>query len=228
MSSSIAIIPARKGSKGVPGKNTKPLAGKPLISYTIDAALKVFQSNQICVSTNDQKVIEIAESKGIQVPFKRPKELSSDTSGMDAVIRHAIKNFSDESNFDTIVLLQPTSPFRTSSHIKEALEYFTPEDDMIVSVKYTKSNPYYSLFEEDEFGYLQKSKNGYFQTRQECPNIWEYNGAIYIINAVSFEKKALHELNKIKKYVMNELDSLDIDSPHDWQLAETIIKKSNH
>lgn len=216
----LAIIPARGGSKGIPKKNIKLLSGKPLLHYTIRAAKAVLPSTDICVSTDDNEIKKVAERNGLEVPFIRPKHLSSDTAGTYEVLLHAIDFYEQiDQEYDAIILLQPTSPFRNGRHIKEAIALFDFSIDMVVSVKETAANPYYILFEENSDGFLEKSKKGNFIRRQDCPKVWEYNGAIYIINVKTLKEKPLHEFNKIRKYVMNELDSIDIDTPKDWVLA---------
>lgn len=221
----LVVIPARGGSKGVPGKNIKVLGGIPLIQYTIDAAREVFSDEEIIVSTDSEEIRQTVIDQGLKVPFLRPQHLATDKAGTHEVLLHAL-DFMEERGVknETLVLLQPTSPFRTSAQIKEALKLYTPELDMVVSVKETSSNPYYVLKEENEEGFLEASKKGDFKTRQEAPKVWELNGAIYIINVKSLRAKPISEFAKVKKFVMDELSSLDIDSPLDWQLAETIIK----
>ncbi len=220
----LIIIPARGGSKGVPGKNIKPLGGKPLINYTIEAARGVFQDELIYISTDSKEIIETVEATGLKVPFVRPAELSSDNAGTYDVLLHAI-SFAESNGYqpDTIVLLQPTSPFRTALNLKEALDVYTPDLDMVVSVKETHSNPYFLLFEENENGFLEKSKAGHYKRRQDCPAVWEYNGAIYIINYDSIMAGPLSGFTRVKKYVMDEFASVDIDTPLDWKLAELLI-----
>jgi CMP-N,N'-diacetyllegionaminic acid synthase len=222
----LIIIPARGGSKGVPRKNIKLLRGIPLIHYTIKAAQKLFDNALICVSTDDEEIKKVAEQTSLVVPFLRPKELASDSSGTYEVLMHAIEHFANNGyEADTLILLQPTSPFRTSSHIEEALKIYSNEIDMVVSVKETRSNPYYVLFEEDENGYLKKSKDANFIRRQDCPKVWEYNGAIYIININSLKKKTLNQFTKVRKFVMDDFSSHDIDTLFDWEIAKTIIEK---
>ncbi|OFX37859.1 MAG: CMP-N-acetylneuraminic acid synthetase [Bacteroidetes bacterium GWA2_32_17] len=221
----LVIIPARGGSKGVPKKNIKILGGKPLINYTIEAAKAVFEDQFIYVSTDDIEIKNIVEQTGLKVPFLRPAELATDTAGTYEVLLHALNYYENLEYFpDTIILLQPTSPFRTAEHIKEAIKLYTPEIDMVVSVKETKSNPYFNLFEEDYKGFLKKSKESEYTRRQDCPKVWEYNGAIYVINVESLKKLQISKFQKIKKYVMDELSSLDIDSEMDFKFAE-ILKK---
>ena len=224
----LVIIPARGGSKGVPRKNIKLLNGIPLIHYTIKAAQQLFEDTLICVSTDDVEIKEIAEQTSLSVPFLRPKELASDTSGSYEVLLHAIDYYANIGyEADTLILLQPTSPFRTALHIQDALKLYSNEIDMVVSVKETKSNPYYILFEEDEKGFLRKSKEATFIRRQDCPKVWEYNGAIYIINVAALKKESIGLFKKIIKYEMDEFSSHDIDTPFDWDMAELMIAKQN-
>ena len=220
----LVLIPARGGSKGVPGKNIKSLKGKPLIQYTIDAAREIFAAEDICVSTDDIKIRDVVEANGLPVAFLRPYELATDTAGSHEVILHAIEYYEELGRFyDAVVLLQPTSPFRTTESIRGAISLFKEKIDMIVSVNESKANPYYNLFEEDESGFLSKSKVGKFERRQDVPKVWEYNGAIYVINISSLKKRRLHELTAVRKYVMSESESLDIDTPLDWKVAEYIM-----
>ncbi|WP_424493694.1 cytidylyltransferase domain-containing protein [Salinimicrobium sp. GXAS 041] len=219
------VIPARGGSKGIPGKNIKELNGKPLIQYTIEAAREVFEDRKIIVSTDSPEIKQVVENIGLEVPFLRPVELASDNAGTHEVLVHANKFMEERGDTSEIlILLQPTSPFRTGRHIQEAIETYSEEFQMIVSVKETASNPYYVLWEEDEKGFLRKSKNGNFVTRQECPKVWELNGAIYIINIASLKQQKFSDFHKIKKYVMDEISSHDIDTELDWKVAEAIVK----
>lgn len=222
----LVIIPARGGSKGIPRKNVKSLHGKPLIQYTIEAALAIFPSSQIIVSTDDQEIKSVAEACGLVVPFLRPAELSTDTASSYDVILHAVEFAKQQGiEFETVILLQPTSPFRNGQHIQEAIELYSNDLDMVVSVTESEENPYYSIFEENENGYLEKSKVGSFTRRQDCPKTYSYNGAIYVINPKSLEKNPLHLFTKIYKYVMPREVSIDLDTPLDWKIAELIAQE---
>jgi N-acylneuraminate cytidylyltransferase len=224
---SLVIIPARAGSKGLPGKNWKFLNGKPLIQYSIEVALELFDNEEICITTDSVEVIELAQTLGLPVPFVRPSELASDTAESQEVILHAIR-FWEENYYtpDSVVLLQPTSPFRKSAHIKGALDVFNNSIDMVVGVKETKANPYYILREENEMGFLVPSKIGNFTRRQNCPKVFEINGAVYIINPNSVKNKAMQSFERIIKYQMDEISSHDIDDEIDWFVAEALIKKN--
>lgn len=222
----LVVIPARGGSKGVPGKNIKLLAGKPLIQYTIDAAREVFPDEVICVSTDDLQIKKVVESLGLLVPFLRPAELATDTAGTYEVLLHAISYFESFGyEPDMLVLLQATTPFRNAFQIREAIKLFDENTEMVVSVKETGSNPYYVLFEENEDGWLERSKKSSFISRQQCPKVWEYNGGIYVIDIKVLKSKPLYEFTRIKKYVMDDWCSHDIDSLLDWELAEVLARK---
>ena len=226
LDNTLIIIPARGGSKGVPGKNIKKLCGKPLIHYTIEEARKLFDDEHICVSTDDQQTVSVVEEIGLPVPFLRPPHLAGDDAGTYPVLLHALDYYESVGRqYDKVLLLQPTSPFRKHWQIEEALACWQEDTEMVVSVKETKSNPYYILYEENSEGYLEKSKRGDFITRQQCPIVYEYNGAIYLINTKSLKHKPISSFTKIRKYMMDEETSLDIDTSLDWKFAEFLMKE---
>lgn len=223
----LVIIPARGGSKGIPHKNIKPLAGKPLIYYSIDCARQLVDDIDICVSTDDPEIIKCVEDYGLKVPFVRPEELATDTAGTYEVLLHALDYYERQSrHYDLVILLQNTSPFRTASHVKEALSLYNSDVDMVVSVIESPANPYCNIFEEDNEGYLHISKGeGNIWRRQDAPKVYQYNGAIYIMNAETLKHTHMHKMQKRVKYVMDELSSIDLDTMWDWQMAEMIIKQ---
>ena len=221
----LAVITARGGSKGIPGKNIKHLVGKPLILYTVEAARKVFQDQYVYVSTDSQEIKEVVESSGLEVPFLRPAELATDTSSSEDVLKHTIKEAVKKGLlFDAVVLLQPTSPFRNEEHIQSAIIKFEKDpESLLLSVTEARENPYYTLMEEDKDGFLQKSKQSNFTRRQDCHSVWNVNGAIYIFPKNEFMKGGFDTLSK-RKFVMNALASIDIDSSSDWIIAESLLK----
>ena len=218
----LTIIPARGGSKGIPRKNIKPLNGKPLIYYTIDCARAVCPEEDICVSTDDAEIISVVEQYGLKVPFVRPAELATDKAGTYEVLLHALKFYESQGRkYDVVLLLQNTSPFRTAKQVKEALALYNTDLDMVVSVKECPANPYYCVFEENEEGYLNICKgDGNITRRQDAPKVYEYNGAIYVINPNSLRIMPLNKFSHRVKYVMDELSSLDLDTMADWYMAE--------
>lgn len=228
MKNVLVLIPARGGSKGIPYKNIKLLNDKPLIYYTLDLVKGIIPDEDVCVSTDDENIIKVVEEYGIKVPFVRPEKLASDTASSLDVILHALKFYQEKGKeYDYTLLLQPTSPLRTKAQLQECLDKIDKEDfEMIVSVKLTEVNPYYMLAEEDKNGILRKSKEANFTRRQDCPDVWEYNGAFYLINnQVLLEKKDLALLEK-KKLVMDAIHSVDIDTSLDWIIAESILKEN--
>lgn len=223
----LVIIPARGGSKGIPRKNIKPFNGKPLIYYSIDCARAICDDSDICVSTDDAEIISFVEQYGLKVPFVRPAELATDTAGTYEVLLHALNFYEKQGrHYDVVLLLQNTSPFRSAEHVKDALKLYTPDIDMVVSVKECPANPYYCVFEEDSNGYLHVCKgDGNIFRRQDAPKVYEYNGAIYIMNAEALKTTHMHKMQKRVKYVMDEQSSFDLDTMNDWMLAESIANK---
>lgn len=224
----LVIIPARGGSKGIPRKNIKPLNGKPLIYYTIDCARAICDDANICVSTDDDEIIKVVEDYGLKVSFKRPSELATDTAGTYEVLLHALNFYEQQGmHYDVVVLLQNTSPFRTAEHMKDALKLYSSDIDMVVSVKECPANPYYCVFEEDANGYLHVCKgDGNIFRRQDAPKVYEYNGAIYIMNAETLKTTHMHKMQKRVKYIMDDASSFDLDTTWDWQMAEMMAKKN--
>lgn len=223
----LIIIPARGGSKGIPRKNIKPLNGKPLIYYAIDTARAITADENICVSTDDVEIKSVVEAYGLQVPFLRPNELSTDTAGTYEVLIHALNFYEEQGKqYNTVLLLQTTSPFRTAEQVKEALEIYDKSDaDMVVSVKECPANPYYNVFEEDMDGYLHVCKgDGNIFRRQDAPKVYEYNGAIYIMNADELKRTHMHKMPHRIKFVMDAKSSFDLDTMQDWKMAEMMLK----
>ena len=193
-----------------------------MICYTIDAARGITSDENICVSTDDTEIKQLIEDYGLKVPFIRPTELATDTAGSREVILHAIDYYKNKlgKTYSKICLLQPTSPLRKSWHINEAFALWNDNLDMVVSVKESKANPYFNLFEESQEGFLKKSKEGNFIRRQDAPKIWEYNGAIYIFKTTSIEAKPFTGFEKIQKYVMDAESSVDVDDERDFKTIE--------
>lgn len=222
------IIPARGGSKGIPKKNIKLLGKKPLICHTIDIARKFVGDEWICVSTDDLEIKWVCEQYGLPLPFIRPENLSTDTASSESVIKHAYQFYqSQQYQIEKIILLQPTSPFRKSSHLLDAMQLYHNQLDMIVSVTEAEANPYFLMCVENEKGYLEKLfQNTQFSRRQDAPKVYQYNGAIYIINAQAFmQQDGMMNFKTVIKYEMDNVSSLDLDTYMDWAFAEFILEK---
>lgn len=221
VSNTLYIIPARKGSKGLPGKNVKVLGGKPLIEYSLDFARQYTTDAHICISTNDEAVIHAVNNVGYKETFLRSELLSTDEATSADVIKDAIARYNTNGHYKYVTLLQPTTPFRNAIHYEEAVQKIK-NADMVVGVKLSKANPYFNLFEEDDKGNLQLSKGiGNVTRRQDAPCVYEINGALYLytINtAMSYNN--LSSIPSIKYVIMNDAFSIDIDTILDWQKAE--------
>jgi len=222
------IIPARGGSKGIPGKNIKKLNGKPLITYSIDIARKFVADEFICISTDSEEIIGVVENYGLQIPFKRPNEIATDTSGSHEVIIHALDWYKHRGlKFEKIVLLQPTSPFRLKKHIEEALALYNADIDMVASVKKVKSNISATYYSENNNAFIEKvfSSDNIGIRRQDAKEIYELNGSIYVINVDSVRQNKLGEFMRVKKTVMEDIYSVDIDDMLDWKWCEFIVQE---
>ncbi len=221
------IIPARGGSKGIPRKNIKPFGGRPLIARTIDAALeaRAATGGYVLLSTDDAEIAAVARECGLTVEYMRPAELAGDTTGSREVMLHAMEWAESRGiDFDCVVLLQPTSPLRTAADILGAMELFKPGIDMAVSVCLADANPYYNLFELDGAGCLHISKgDGLLTRRQDAPPVYEYNGAVYVINPMSLKAMPLGAFPRRVPYVMPRERSIDLDTPAQWAIAESML-----
>lgn len=221
---SLFLIPARAGSKGVPNKNIRLLGGEPLIVHSIRQALLAAPSAaDVVVSTDSEEIAGIARNAGASVPFLRPSVLASDTASSRDVILHAADALP---GYDSVVLLQPTSPFRNPDDIRKAMEIFESErPDMVVSVRHAIANPYYDAFETDREGRLKISKgHGRYTRRQDAPEVWQFDGSIYVINLDSLRKyDSLATMPRILPLVNSSRYNIDIDSETDFRLAELLI-----
>lgn len=227
---SLYIIPARGGSKGIPRKNIKPLGGIPLIHYSIDVARALADDEHIIVTTDDEEIANVARLTGLAVPYMRPAHLATDTAGSREVILDAM-DYADRSGivYGNVVLLQPTSPLRRVEDVEKCLSLYNEQVDMVVSVVESSANPYYNCFETDaQSGFLHVSKgDGHYTRRQDAPKVWEYNGAVYVINPQSLRNMAMGDFSRRVPCEMPRERSIDLDSPIDWAIAEIMINELN-
>ncbi|HER40564.1 MAG TPA: acylneuraminate cytidylyltransferase family protein, partial [Salinimicrobium catena] len=223
----LGLIPARGGSKGIPGKNMRFLGGKPLLQHSIEAAKRSILLSRIVLSSDDEEIITTAKKLELEVPFVRPQELAGDGSGSLEVIQHAVRFFSQEGeNFDAVCLLQPTSPFRRTRLIDEAIEKFTSgKFDSLVSVREVPAayNPHW-VFEEQNGGLkIATGETEIITRRQELPKAFHRDGAIYITKTeVILEQNSLYGKN------IGFIDTtgdpyVNIDTQEDWEEAERIL-----
>lgn len=220
----LGLIPARGGSKRVPRKNLKTLAGKPLISWTIEAALKSNCLDDVIVSTEDEEIAEISQSIGAKVPFLRPQELATDKATRNEVVKDVLEKIN---GFDFIILLQPTSPLRKSAHIDEAFKKLYISNRInCVSVKEQKPSLQY-IFRLGDEDNLQPLKSISQESRFKVTDrTYILNGAIYICEVNFFKKSHLIDPFTAPNgcaYLMSEKHSLDIDYEWQWSIAESLL-----
>lgn len=219
----MAIITARGGSKRLPNKNILPLAGQPLLGWTLSAAKNSKYIDKIFVSTDSPQIADIAASYDISIDELRPSILASDTTSSEDVLSYTIDKFSD--HIDIIVLLQPTSPLRTSSHIDEALELFiNKKAHTVISVSPCEHSPLWTntLPVDNSLCNFIQDKN--IKRSQELDEYFRINGAIYILDKKNFmETKKIHYSLGSYAYIMPQEDSIDIDNLIDFKLAEVLL-----
>lgn len=219
-----AIIPARGGSKRLPGKNIALLNKKPLIAYTIEAAISSKKLSRSIVSTDNEEIASVAKQFGAEVPFLRPTELAQDKSSVLDALNHALAHLERQGDrIDAVVLLQPTSPFRTGEHIDEAIALFESSDaDTVTAVCNAREHPYYAWTVEN--GRLQPffSLEKQMKARQDLPPAFIENGSIYVIKRSLIAEHRIYG-NRIVPYVMPSINSVDIDTREDLQWAEFLI-----
>lgn len=227
MTYKIALIPARGGSKRLPDKNIKLLNGKPLIAWTIIAAKESGLFDEIIVSTDSENIASLAKSFGASVPFIRPQNISNDTATTAEVVRHAVDFIqqAEKKSIDTICLLQPTSPLRTATHIKEAFDlYKEKKAKSVISVcKVEHSlqlcNQLSNTLSMKDFIKLENNTRS-----QEHPVYYRLNGAIYIFDKMHFDDISKIYDNNSYAYIMNRTSSVDIDEKEDFIFAESLLR----
>jgi len=223
-----ALITARGGSKGLPGKNIRAFCGRPLIAWSIDAALNSSYLDQVIVSTDDREIAKVSRRNGADVPFIRPAELAEDTTPHFDVVDHALKNLTDANSIDYILLLQPTSPLRTSEDIDAVIDLAVKKNaDAVVSVCDVDQHPYH-MYQQTEDGMLtafMPEIKGYLR-RQDIPPLYVVNGAIYLVKTDIFLKEKSFIPPKTIPYIMPFTRSIDIDNLSDFNLAEMVKKEA--
>jgi len=229
----LAIIPARGGSKGLPSKNIKMICGKPLIAWTIEAGLKSKYLDEVMVTTDYQKIADVAKEFGASTPFLRPNDLASDTATSFEAIEHAIDFYRKKLNqeFDLVVLLEPTSPLRIANDIDTAIEMLMNSTaESIVGICRTEDqNPAFLTY-KDENNFIR----GYETTemkvlrRQDINDVYFFEGTVYIseTNALLHKKTFYH--NKTIGYEVPKYKSLEIDDIYDFVMVEAIMQHKGY
>jgi CMP-N,N'-diacetyllegionaminic acid synthase len=223
----IASICARGGSIGVPGKNIRPLHGKPLIAHTIDQALAVKAIDAVYVSTDDPAIAEVARRHGARVPFVRPAELATSSAPKVPVIQHLCTWVAEqEGSFDRIVDLDPTSPLRTVGDIEACLALLDDGTDAVITAFESEKNPYFNMVERKPDGNigLVCRPSGTVVARQQAPHVYSMNASIYVWHRHTLAKGLWN--GRLKLHVMPRERSIDIDSPLDFAIVEMLMSRA--
>lgn len=222
----LAVVPARSGSKGIPFKNIQKLAGKSLLEYTIETAKQSKKVNKILVSTDSLQIAKLAKLAGAEAPFLRPKNISGSSSSTIDTIKHVLKYFSKNYEPDIIVILQPTSPFRTPIMIDTAITLLQKSKaTSVVSVSKGKIHPYQSFFYAKNFlkPFKANHEKKYYQ-RQQLPDLFYENGTIYVFWSKTLQKYDSIYGPKIKPLIAKEDEfHIDIDNKFDLFISEMIL-----
>jgi CMP-N,N'-diacetyllegionaminic acid synthase len=227
----LTLIPARGGSKGLPGKNTRPFLGKPLIAHTIDAARDSGVAGRIVVSTDDAEIARVSAESGAEVPFLRPAEIAGDAAPVLAAALHALDWFENHDGWkpEWLLLLQPTSPLRTADDIRRAFEIAQSENtDAVVAVSDTKSHPFW-VKTLDSSGHLlpfipdQKAP----ARRQELPAAYALNGLLYLVRVSTLKNENAFCPAKTRPLLIPSIRAFDIDTEEDFLIAEFASSLSN-
>jgi len=222
----LGLIPARGGSKGLPGKNILPVKGRPLISWSIHAGLEARSIDRLVLSSDDPAIMEVAAANGCDVPFTRPMELATDTAAAIDVVMHALDTLP---GFDYVVLLQPTSPLRTAADIEAACALVAAGAPCCVSVSPVEQHPWW-MFQIGAGARLEPVVHGasFTARRQELPPVYALNGAVYIADAAWLRESRTFITGDTVAHVMQAERSIDIDTRADFDLFQNLILKDCH
>jgi|TARA_B110000116_G_C16798561_1_gene568558 CMP-N,N'-diacetyllegionaminic acid synthase len=222
----LAIIPARGGSKGLPGKNIRPLLGKPLMAWSIEQALASKYIDHVYVSTDSEEIAVIARSYGALIPFMRPKELAKDATSTADVLIHFIKEIEGlGKKYDHILVLEPTSPLRETQDIDQAYERLlaNPDARSIVGVGVVESqHPSFCVSLTNE-GFLRSKNDFIVLRRQDIEPLYYYEGSVYLSDISTFKEKKNFYHNQTLGYVFPKWKALEIDDLVDFINAETLL-----
>jgi N-acylneuraminate cytidylyltransferase len=224
----IVLICARGGSKGLPGKNIKPLNGIPLIGWSINIAKQIKRASRIVVSTDSEEIAQVALKYGAEVPFMRPKDLAQDDSPEWLVWRHAIKYVESHEgeDIDAIVVLPVTAPLRSVKDVDTCIDLFEEgEVDSVITVSEANRSPYFNMTVNNDSGYasLVISPENQIIRRQDAPEVFDMTTVAYVVNTNAVKLSNGVFKGKVKSIVIPQERSIDIDTLLDFKIAECLV-----
>ena len=223
LTNTLGLILARGGSKGIPRKNLKLLAGKPLIAWTIEAALQSQQLSSIVVSTDDPEIAQVAQHWGADIPFLRPTELAQDDTPSIKPVLHALAELP---HIDSVMLLQPTSPLRTATDIDMCIALAHEHNaSSVVSVTESANHPYWTYQLDAECKLSKFLDQPTVTRRQDLPLAYALNGALYFASASWLKRYKTFVTEETVAYVMPKERSVDLDTYLDWYFAEWLFQE---
>lgn len=227
----LGVIPARGGSRGIPRKNIRLLCGKPLLQYTADVALIARRLSRVILSTEDKEIADLGTKCGLDAPFLRPAELARDETPTLPVLQHAVAWLEERGEiYDAICLLQPTNPLRRAEEIDGCIELLeqTGADSVVTVLPVPPEyNPHWVYFEKDMMLYLSTGEASPIPRRQDLPAAFHRSGSVYVMRrAVLMDQNSLFG-RRLAGYRVDPAESVNIDTPADWQRAEQLLQSGS-
>lgn len=225
----LGVVPARGGSKGVPGKNVRPVNGKPLISYAIECGMMCPSIDRLIVSTDSEKVAAVAKEAGAEIPFIRPADLAQDTTPMLPVLEHALLTTESECGcrVEAIVLIDPTAPLRTVEDVEGAIARFKEGDvDTVISCSEAHRNPYFNMVSVNDDGLAQIVIESHppIGRRQDAPKVYDMNTVVWVFSRKAILEEKARVSHRSGMYLVPSERAVDLDTEFDFTLLETMLK----
>lgn len=225
----VGVVPARGGSKGIPGKNTLLISGKPLLAYAVECGLASPSIDHTIVSTDDDKIASIGREYGADVPFMRPAELANDTAPMLPVLQHAIKEAESfyQKQVEFLILLDPTGPLREVADVEHCIELLRTGDcDAVISGNKAHRSPYFNMVTPDgDYMKLANATSSEVSRRQDSPPVYDLNTVVWAYKRHALTEEAARIPQKSKLYLVPDERALDIDTPLDLEILELVINR---
>ena len=223
----IAVVPARAGSKGVKNKNLRPVMGRPLVAHSIECGLACPSVDHVVLSTDGEEIARVGLECGAEAPFLRPAELAEDTSAMLPVMQHAVEACEQlyQKPIDTLVLLHPTSPLRTVEDVEQCISLLRAGDcDAVISARPARRNPYFNMMVQDgQYARLVIRSGERVGRRQDAPSVYDLDTSVWAYSRRALMEERARIPEKTKIYVIPEERSIDLDTEFDFESLEALL-----